>query len=113
MPENMGDPIRLKKGIHAVGIRSSLTPGRTNRVFSTLDGAPLKALEKYPLDVLEIGRNLPHGWDGGYFPAEHRITVLPSVSARTVRTCFRAWINRFCDERGEVGNRSDSTQPGA
>jgi len=79
MPENMGDPIRLKKGIHAIGIRSSLTPGRTNRVFSILGGAPLKALEKYPLDVLEIGRNLPNGWDGGYFPAERRITVLPSV----------------------------------
>jgi hypothetical protein len=79
MPESMGDPIRLKKGVHAIDIRSSLTPGRTNRVFSTIQGAPLRVLEKYPLDALEIGRNLPHGWDGGYFRGESRITVLPSV----------------------------------
>jgi hypothetical protein len=76
----MAEPIRLTKGIHAQDVRSSLTPGRTNRVFAVLGGPLLKVLEKYPLEVLELGRNLPNGWDGGYFPSERRITVLPSVS---------------------------------
>ena len=75
----MADPIRLTKGVHTRDIRSSLTPGRTNRVFAALDGPPLRVLEKYPLDVLELGHGLPSGWDGGYFPSERRITVRPSV----------------------------------
>jgi hypothetical protein len=49
----MALPIRLAKGRHARVIRSSLTPGRTNRVFACLQGTVLKVLEKYPLDVLE------------------------------------------------------------
>jgi hypothetical protein len=74
-----GDPIRLTKGVHTRDIRSSLTSGRTNRVFAALEGPPLRVLEKYPLDVLELGHSLPSGWDGGYFPSEGRITVRPSV----------------------------------
>jgi hypothetical protein len=57
-----------------------LAPGGTNRVFAALDGPPLRVLEKYPLDVLELGHSLPSGWDGGYFPSERRITVRPSVA---------------------------------
>lgn len=75
----MAESIRLTKGVHTHDVRSSLTPGRTNRVFAALDGPQLKVLEKYPLDVLELGHNLPTGWDGGYFPSERRITVRPSV----------------------------------
>lgn len=44
-----------------------------------LHGEPLKVLEKYPLDALEIGFNLPPRWAAGYFPGERRITVLPSL----------------------------------
>ena len=80
----MADPIRVTKGAHAREIRSSLTPGRTNRIFLALEGLPLRILEKYPLDVLEVGPNLPPEWDGGYFPAERRITIYPTVS----RKCF-------------------------
>jgi hypothetical protein len=81
MPGKMAEPIRLTKGVHAQDIRSALTPGRTNRVFAVLDGPPLKVLTKYPLEVLELGGHLPNGWDGGYFPSERRITILPSVSS--------------------------------
>jgi len=69
----MAEPIRLTKGVHTHDVRSVLTPGRTNRIFAGLDGPPVKVLEKYPLDVLELGHNLPSGWDGGYFPSERRI----------------------------------------
>src|ERR1035438_3587089 len=61
IPGRMADPIRLTKGVHTRDIRSSLTPGRTNRVFAALDGPPLRVLEKYPLDVLELGHGLPVG----------------------------------------------------
>jgi len=59
----MAEPIRLTKGVHTHHVRSSLSPGRTNRVFAALDGLPLKVLEKYSLDALELGHNLPSGWD--------------------------------------------------
>jgi hypothetical protein len=75
----MRDAIRLKRGTHAGEIKSSLSVGRTNRVFSIITGVALKVLEAYPPDVLEIGHNLPPGWAGGYFPSERRITVRPSV----------------------------------
>ena len=48
-------------------------------MFAALDGPPLRVLEKYPVDVLELGHSLPSGWDDGYFPSERRITVRPSV----------------------------------
>ena len=84
----VAQPISLKKGVHAAEFRSSLTPGRTNRVFSVLQGEPLKILKKYPLDTLEIGRNLPAGWTGGYFPGERRITVLPSTPSEQYGHAF-------------------------
>jgi hypothetical protein len=87
-PGRMADPIRLTKGVHTRDIRSSLTPGRTNRVFAALDGPPLRVLEKYPLDVLELGQSLPSGWDGGYFPSERRITVRPSVPRKHFGQAF-------------------------
>jgi hypothetical protein len=91
----MAEPIRLTKGVHTHDIRSALTPGRTNRVFAALDGPPLKVLGKYPLDVLELGRNLPTGWDGGYFPSERRITVLPSVPREHYGRAFAPGSIRF------------------
>jgi hypothetical protein len=57
-------------------------------VFGVLDGIPLEVLDKYPLDVLELGRNLPSGWVGGYFPSERRITVLPSVPSEHYGQAF-------------------------
>src|ERR1017187_1593019 len=88
MPGRMADPIRLTKGVHTRDIRSSLTAGRTNRVFAALDGPPLRVLEKHPLDVLELGHGLPSGWDGGYFPSERRITVRPSVPRKHFGQAF-------------------------
>jgi hypothetical protein len=66
----VAQPISLKKGVHAAEFRSSLTPGRTNRVFSVLQGEPLA------------------GWTGGYFPGERRITVLPSAPSEQYGQSF-------------------------
>jgi hypothetical protein len=64
-------------------------------VFAALDGPPLRVLEKYPLDVLELGHGLPSGWDGGYFPSERRITVRPSVPREHFGQAFAAGSVHF------------------
>jgi hypothetical protein len=64
-------------------------------VFAALDVPPLKVLEKYPLDVLELGQSLPSGWDGGYFPSERRITVRPSVPREHFGQAFAAGSVEF------------------